>query len=435
MALPLWDKVKLDADERLDKPDASALQSMAAESLVNGIGGLLGWGGGCVTPPTATFSLTGSPKTIKLGGFQYYVCEPSLAESPASGAFAEVFKGMRGNIMKMDPSLGGQITDLSFDAIYAIAQANYLSPTATMYPFLYAQPYEVNTDADARIKWVTAETPTTMTTRTSIRHSFEFSTLPPEQKVGWAPILQIQWPDLDGTGPGAPSVRYISLWDNPSSQAFSDDTESFGLLPDSLTWPQRTTTATDLLFAKQNDSPVDNADIVSDGSPFMDVGLIQMVQILRSKIVRALKLDRTRYWYQKQAGSNPAIAVGTDTIIDDVATLYALPAIIAAGTVAYNGSPGYFFPVPAVGVVGTPALTGATPGIVRVLLDPAALAGMAIVAVQVTLYAYGGGNPASVAAGWWYALSGGTYVEAVLEDISGVAVNGHFTFTVVGRRV
>lgn len=435
MALPLWDKVRLDTDERLDKPDAMAMQSIAMESVVNGIGGLLGRGGGCATPPTVTFDLSGGTKLLKLGGFQYYVSEPILSEA-SSGTFPEVYKGTRGNVMKMDPANGGQITDVDFTSVYAIALVNFAAPTDSMYPFLYAQPYEVDAAADARIKWVGGETPSTINTRTVIRHRFKFSPLSPDHadNVGWAPIVQIQWPSISGSGPGAPAVRYISFLDNPQSQDFTDDTESFGLLSDAVTWPQRTTSVTNILEAKQSGAAVDNSDIVSDGSASMDVGLIQIMQMLRSLLVRSKVLDRSRYWYQKQAGTDPAVAKDLKVLIDWAAETIVRPYPFAAGVVIYAA--GYSFltsgavPGP-IGIGGNPAAVAV--GVVRVPLAPELEGTGTIRGVNATLYGNGSGAISILTR--LVVVSGVTYVEVTMADENQNNIDASFSFVAYYKRV
>lgn len=433
--LPLWGTVRLDTDERLDKPDALALQNANMEYVVRAIGAAFGWGGGCVTPPTATFQTATSPRTLKLGGFQYYVCEPILPESPSSAApsFPVVYKGFRGNLLTVDPADAGQITDISFDAVWNIAQANYASPITSMYPFLYAQPQAVEVDADARILWDGGSgsgQPATIKTRTAILCAFKFSTKMPQEELGWAPILQILWPDLNpAVGPGQPAVRYIGWKDALTSQAFTGDADE----GQPLNWPERSTSMSNVLAAKQQESttPVPNSDLFPSATPFADVGLIQTLQILQSKVVKGMDVDQSRYWYQRQAGSNPSVSQDLLTVFDRLSSLWALPAVIAAGTVYYGGGTTYYYPAMPVGITGLPSRVSA--GVVTIQVDPAVMSSYAAVSVVASLNAVSGGSAAEHIAAWFYALGGDTYIQVVMDN-SGPQ-DADFSFTLVGRRV
>ena len=436
MPLPLWGTVRLDADERLDKPDALALQNMNMEYMVRAIGAAFGWGGGCTSPPTATFQTATSPRTLKLGGFQFYICEPILPESPAATvtSFTTVYKGFRGNFLTFDPSDSGQITDIPFDSIWAIAQANYASPITDMYPFLYVQPYSVDIDADARFVWDSGTAqgaPTTIKTRTVVRCAFKFSIKPPQEELGWAPVLQILWPDLNpSVGTGQPAVKYIGWKDALTSQAFTGDAD----LGQPLDWPHRQTSMSQVLAAKQQEStnPVPNSDLFPSATPFADVGLIQLLQMVQSERVKGMDVDQTRFWYQKQAGQNPAVAQDLWTVFDRLTSLWALPVVLASGTVYVAGTT-YYFPQPPVGVV-VGSLTRASEGKVTIQIDPALLSTYAVVSVNASLNGVSNGSNAEQITAWMYGMPSNVTIDIGMFTSAGVA-DADFNFVVIGRRL
>lgn len=366
--LPMLSSVRLEADERLDKPDLDAIQDLIASHVATQIGAAFGWGGGLVTTPTVTFDLSGSTKYLNFGGFSYYISEPSLTEEDPTGTFPESVKALWGQFFTVRPSDGGQVSTVDFTAQYDFAAIHYGDPTLiSLYPYLYVQPYTVDARADARVKWAGTGTPTTILTRKEVRHRFKFSTNPPQVEIGWAPVLQIQWNSIPVSF-GAPYARMISAFDNPDAQDVTQDA-LVSATPASAVWPGGRTTVTNLLDAKQSGAAVADTNFDGNASKFKDVGLIQLLQVMRSRKYRDLSDDLDRNWYQQLAGDDASTAAGFKALIDKVDEMYAAPYIGVAALIVYDGS-AYTVQAGAYASAGVVSVAVVSAGRARVVLSP-----------------------------------------------------------------
>ena len=427
MTLPLWDSVLFEADERLDKPDAEALSSVVTDSTARAIGAIFGWGGGCLSPPKCTFNLGGSTKYLSLGRFQYYICEPEGAESDPLGVFPEVYKTFRANFLTVDISAAGQIADIDFTAVWAFAQAQ-LSGDLTvpgMRPILYAQPYLVPSDADARITWTGGSgAPTTQRTRNRVRTRFVFSTDLPEARQGWSPILQILWPDLDaGVSTGNPAVRYFSFLDSPSLQRTTDDYVS----PFTYTGtavPLPATSMTPLVDALQSGSSIPDDGFYPGTGPYRSMGLLQLLQIMRSR--SAVMLDPATW-----AGEITR-AAGTGYTLPEL--VYATSSFVMASmAVKYNGLAVDYEVDAAYKNYGVGVAERTAQGVVTLYLGEALSIGNQVSSIQVTPSAQGSTVPPvrfASAVFNWPASTATVY----LFDSAGAPVDGSFFFTMHGTR-
>lgn len=148
------ESVSLTSQERLDLPDALALQALVYEYVQRALSGLLGPSEGCLTSPPLTASSTASTSTISVG-------ECLLAFAEASGAVRKL--GL-GTVIRHDPTLSSQVSDIAVTAFVGSAC------------YLWAREVDLATDNDSRVFWDSiAGAPTTAPVNTRTRTRVEFA--------------------------------------------------------------------------------------------------------------------------------------------------------------------------------------------------------------------------------------------------------------------
>lgn len=268
------DRVRMQAQERLDLPDFNALLENADQGAQKTLGNLMGRGGGLLSPMPFTLTNDGVNFWIKPQAFSYYWSKRDKTASDGT------YRSWLGGIGSYNPTAEGQQLLWNYTAAKAVAGI----PT-----FMYARPKAVDTATDARRAHNGAnELSVSLKTRTSVVHEFKFSTLhaTDASNDGWAPVLVIySWtPDIG-------SYALLSVWDSMSPTLFSEQPYT-GV-------PTGPTTTGSLLTALANGTnPGDNEDI--DGSAIMDrdLGIIQMFQQFKDRFYRHLDTAGSLQWVQ-----------------------------------------------------------------------------------------------------------------------------------------
>ena len=178
------DKVRFVDNERLDKPDADALQSLVYEYVEEAIGGMLGrvgnfaYAGGLCSQPTLTW-LPGY--VLSFGKFYFY-----RNDGPQDLASVAGFDNNEGSLHKFDPSSAIQAGSTSIDL--SAEQA------AGQTPFIFARISDVDSDTDNRRKWDSsagAESVVSMTTRTRKKVTFVASSSDVPPQAGDVLLLRV----------------------------------------------------------------------------------------------------------------------------------------------------------------------------------------------------------------------------------------------------
>lgn len=200
------DRVRFQPQERLDLVDANALQELVYEYVGQALGGIMGNAGGALTTIEYESVENGGTYYIALKPFQYYWSQPELVTPTVTknGTTAYVPKRYRGMVVSFDPSDEGQLETVDWTAIRnawkntAVLGDNTAgfgrevhggtSPGGTLLmPILWARPYHVDTDLDARREWNVAaqqELPISMKTRTRVRSEFKLQMARPVPDPG-----------------------------------------------------------------------------------------------------------------------------------------------------------------------------------------------------------------------------------------------------------
>lgn len=220
--------VKLVAQERFDIIDALALQQGTLDYVTNALGNIMGHSNGLLTD--LVFSVDSANQNIDfITKFAFFVTTASDTGSSTGG-----------EVVIYDPDNTAQSTQsISFSSIKTAAVAYFAGSdldaegndaTAGSYgnlptlgahaPFLWARPFSVDGDSQARRKWSVGnqtETPVTIPTRRITTVQFAFSSTMPSVvagESGWAPIAKVvQWAATSGV-PVSPKLVSISAFDN-----------------------------------------------------------------------------------------------------------------------------------------------------------------------------------------------------------------------------
>lgn len=220
--------VKLVAQERFDIIDALALQQGTLDYVTNALGNIMGHSNGLLTD--LVFSVDSANQNIDfITKFAFFVTTASATGGSTGG-----------EVVIYDPDNTSQSTQsISFSSIKTAAIAYFAGSdvdaegndaTAGSYgnlptlgahaPFLWARPFSVDGDSQARRKWSVGnqtETPVTIPTRRITTVQFAFSSTMPSVAAGesgWAPIAKVvQWAATSGV-PVSPKLVSISAFDN-----------------------------------------------------------------------------------------------------------------------------------------------------------------------------------------------------------------------------
>lgn len=299
--IPSVDRVRTEAQERLDKPDFDGVMSLVDEAVGRSLGALLGYGSGVTSPPSVDASgvTSSAPQFLRIGSFQYYVSVPTWSDDGLT------FRGWRGSFVTFDASASGQNTYLDISAAYA----NRTDPVAGQ-PGIYAKPLMLDMDTDGRRKWQsTADAAVSMKTRSRIRTLLRLSTDTPEHSsnTGWALVGQLGW---SGT---TPTISWRSWMDNALAEAHAVD-ENSSLVSGLESFKVAESTNVKLLDALVTGTTL--VDAVNGGKVFAgagtqrDMGLIQTLTLLRQRLARILANSTDdavlSVWW-----SNPAATIAT----------------------------------------------------------------------------------------------------------------------------
>lgn len=263
-------RVRMEGQERLDLPDFNAIADLHDEGAQSAIGGLMGRGGGLLSPMQFTLLTDGVTSWLKPGAFTYYW---SKRDGTAPDG---TYRSWKGGVNTYNPTAEGQSQLVDYTTIPLLVPS-----------YLYVRPKAVNTATDARRKWSAgAEASVSLKTRTSIVHEFKNSTEGPDAIAndGWAPILYYNplavassslimvWDSLDamkvaeqGTQQltdGKTSVRNMASWLNSGTDGSASSVEDF------------------------------NGGATTDRS----MGLIQMLTQLRARLYRHLDKAGSLHW-------------------------------------------------------------------------------------------------------------------------------------------
>ncbi len=250
------DKIKFQAQERLDLVDAADLQTMVYSYISEALGGLMGNAGGALTTIEYTTAVNGGVYTLELGAFQYYHAQPDALTTitEADGTTRSVPKHFKGQVVSFNPVDEGQTATVDW-TIYqqawentafaadhpsstsepqkAVHGGHSLGGNVTM-PILWARPVETETDTDARREWsvaAQAEVAMSIKTRTRIVSAFKLDTVKPvvaaadtNQNI-WVPIARtVAWDFTTGATnangavvPDAPYLAPLYVWDHTAS--------------------------------------------------------------------------------------------------------------------------------------------------------------------------------------------------------------------------
>jgi hypothetical protein len=220
--------VKLVAQERFDIIDALALQQGTLEYVTSALGNIMGHSNGLLTD--LVFGVNSTTQTVYFNEkFAFFVTTASTTGSSTGG-----------EVVIYDPSNAAQGTqsvsystakdaatayfagaDLDAEGVDARSDSYANLPTLGAHaPFLWARPFSVEGDSQARRKWSVGsqtETPVTIPTRIITTVQFAFAAAMPVVADGesrWAPIAKVvQWYS-PGQVPGYPRLVPISAFDN-----------------------------------------------------------------------------------------------------------------------------------------------------------------------------------------------------------------------------
>lgn len=301
--------VRVVAQERLDKPDFDAQGGLVDDHIQQTIGTLMGRGGGAFSPVTYTTSTDGVNYWISFDPFSYYWSQRE-SEQKATGQPVP-YRGWRGGIARFVPTAPGQSAKWDYTAAQAAGNPG----------FIWARPATVNTDTDARRKWAGGvEQSASVQTRTSVITQFQFNNLDPNHanNDGWAPILYIPaWAAHLPDGATA-----VSVWDSWSAYAVAGNVGNFATDP---------ALGVGLLLKQMAVGAVAGGLNAFDPSKTQDadVGILQLLTVLRSRIQRHIDVSGATAWYH-----DPVLDM------DQLATqLGVLQASVAAETAAKEAGP------------------------------------------------------------------------------------------------
>ncbi len=244
----LLDRVKFVANERLDLVDARAITSVIQNQFQEALGALIGPASGCISTPIATYTTAGLSYYMALGPFQFYyafeaeradgsLIRDESAPSPYTDAKQKAWRGM---VITHDPSDDGQsgYSTIDITALKAIADAALdasMQLTGAwdddVYPYLWARPFVIPAQTDARRKWDTstsAEIGVSITTRERTRVEFRLQYTRPEAASGEAPFVKVARVLSYYQATHIPRIYPISFLDDPEIFAFCKEPGSSG---------------------------------------------------------------------------------------------------------------------------------------------------------------------------------------------------------------
>lgn len=263
-------RVRVEAQERLDLPDFNAIADLHDEGAQSAIGGLMGRGGGLLSPMQFTLVNDGVTFWLKPGAFTYYW---SKRDGTAPDG---TYRSWKGGVNTYNPTAEGQSQLVDCTTIPLLIPS-----------YLYVRPKAVNTATDARRKWSAgAEASVSLKTRTSIVHEFKNSTEGPDAIAndGWAPILHYNTLDVA-------SSSLIMVWDSLDAMKVAEQgtqqlTDGKTSVRNMASW----------LNSGTDGSASSVEDFNGGATTDRSMGLIQMLMQLRTRLYRHLDKAGSRHW-------------------------------------------------------------------------------------------------------------------------------------------
>lgn len=273
MSTPPWyleapaDRVNLVASERLDLLDALAIGAMPLDALASSLGALMGDAEGCLSAPVLTYALDGANHYVDVGPFQFYWqhetrrADGSLLKDAGPRTQGGSYlgdghqKARRGLVIDHDPARDSQNSRVDITGYVALIRAVLVDGAVPRdeknFPYLWARPYLLLTDDDARKLWSEGsgqEVDATIKTRARVRVEFQMALTRPLVPVDgdgiptqtpWACIGRVtQWLTPGGQSqPALPILSPLSALDaweiqsfvkEPGTSAFDGDPDVVG---------------------------------------------------------------------------------------------------------------------------------------------------------------------------------------------------------------
>ena len=218
----MGDSVRVSDNQRLDKPDFDALQSLVYRGMREAIGGMLGGSAGALTPVVWSKS---NANGVYLLSFEKMVVAWSKAvearvEDRGADPAVTVNVGYESRIIPFDPDeTGHQNHPLDYTEARTAEQG-----TPGTKPYIWVRPVIVPADTDVRRFWSTAigdETAAATETRNFVRLEFAINETTPAQGLGdkWSAIARV----MTWSGNDIARINAISVWDDPDIAGMLQD--------------------------------------------------------------------------------------------------------------------------------------------------------------------------------------------------------------------
>jgi len=217
-------RVKLTDQERLDAPDARALQELVYQYSREAFGDLVAGGAGALSAVVWAISDDGTTIMGSPGPFSLLTRERDLTRAQSSSPALNVAHAWKSMVFSFDPAASGHI---NFPVDLTAARADYIASGATLKTLIWARPVEVDADTDTRRVWdvsTQTEVPTPLQTRVNQRLEFTVSETEPAAGSGaaWAPIARASSWTFSG-GLYTPNFDTVSAWDSEDLHAWTGE--------------------------------------------------------------------------------------------------------------------------------------------------------------------------------------------------------------------
>ena len=278
------DTVRVEDQERLDKPDFLALQSLVYQYVNEAVGGLVGNASGLLSSLAWTKTDDGVTWSLNLDKLVLVHSTTAARRIEAHGVNPAVNVGAAWDaiVHNFDPADTGHI---NHPIDYTSARSDEQAAPGTK-PYIWARPYEVDSDVDTRRQWSVAsgtETPVAVATR--VRQRLEFAIGVDAPAVGilgrtWIAIARVwAWSGVDDS---IADLRGLSAWDDVNLHTFLQDpgdAEDYAATNASMAHP----------LARLSESGNNRDDGTLDDWPTGDersAGLLHHLTLLRSRLQR-----------------------------------------------------------------------------------------------------------------------------------------------------
>ena len=223
--MPGEERVNLGDQERLDAPDARALQALPYGYTREALGDLLGGGVGALSPPVWT--LVADLATIEgsLSAFAYATRERTLLRAEPVVPLNNAVHAWETVVYSFDPAAAGHV---NYPVNMTAARATAAGAGYNTRPLIWCRPLDIEAVTDTRRFWdVGTQSEVQIPFETRIQQRFEFAVADAEPAAGsgatWGPLARVYaWVDTGG-GIYEPLIHSVSVWD---SKDLYDWTES-----------------------------------------------------------------------------------------------------------------------------------------------------------------------------------------------------------------